>query len=66
MGARLSMESVFLLLLAVIPLLVVALTAGAMWLYPELHLSVRLTGARFELHGWRPSLKTEQRHAKRR
>jgi hypothetical protein len=63
-GCGVSMESVLFLLLAAVPVLVVVLTAGAMWLYPEIDLSVRLAGARFELHGWRPSMRTERRRAK--
>jgi hypothetical protein len=66
MGAGLSMESVLFCLVAAIPVLVVVLTAGAMWVYPEIDLSVRLAGARFELHGWRPSVRTERCRAKRR
>jgi hypothetical protein len=66
MGAGSLMESVLFLLIAAVPVLVVVLTAGAMWLYPEIDLSVRLAGARFELHGWRPSMRTERRRAKRK
>ena len=58
------MESVFLLLVWTIAVLVVALTAGAMWLYPEIHVSVRVAGARFDLRGWRPSLRGGKRHPK--
>ena len=66
MDAVLSMESVILLLLAAVPVLVVVLTAGAMWLYPEIDLSVRVAGARFDLRGWRQSRRRGERETKRR
>ena len=55
------MDGVFFFLLAVLPVLFVILTAAAMWLYPELHLSLRVVGVTLELHGWRPSFRREQR-----
>jgi hypothetical protein len=64
MNAVLLMENLLLLLLAMVPFLVVVLTACAMWLYPEIDLSVRVAGATFELHGWRPSLRGSKRRRK--
>jgi hypothetical protein len=57
------MDGVFLLVVAVLFVLVV-LAAGAMWLYPEIDLDVRVAGAKFELHGWRPSLWGRKRRRK--
>jgi hypothetical protein len=64
MNAVVSMEDALLLLLAMVPVLVVALSAGAMWLYPEIDLDVRVAGLKFELHGWRPSLWGRKRRRK--